>query len=99
MSLHPSLPWDVELPGLGGGVPAHGRGLERDEFLGPFQHKQFYGSMFSNPHDSKPLLFPQFQTLPHPPWIRISRSPMSQPAVTASLELGPHQLADWLGGC
>jgi len=33
--------WGFEQPGLVGGVPAYGRGLELGDFKGPFQTKPF----------------------------------------------------------
>ena len=37
--------WGCEQPGLQGGVPAFGKGLELGDLKGPFQPKPFYGSM------------------------------------------------------
>ena len=37
--------WGFEQPGLEGGVPAYGRGLEIDDLRAPFQPKPAYYSM------------------------------------------------------
>lgn len=89
-----SLPWDVEQPGLVGGVPGHSRGMEWDGLLDPFQPKPFSNSRGSNTlpsHNSTLCHIHPGSTFPGPP----CHSQVGQPA----WNWAHTNLLTWLGGC